>query len=79
MWDLLDIPVVQAILGVTLLLVAIYVGYRVIVALRPSTSKADTSVHDLLNDFEEMQLEGDINAQELRSIKALLGNSQQKR
>ena len=72
MWSLLNHPSTQSVLGVGLVLVTAYLGVQVLRSLRPSISKADTSQTDLAGGFEEMQREGDINAQELRNIKAVL-------
>lgn len=79
MWDLLSQPKVQALLSTLVLLIAMFVAYRIIEALRPSTSKDDTSDLALGRDFEEMQLEGDIDEEELRSIRAVLKKTQEKR
>ena len=79
MWDLLSQPVVQAVLAVAFLLVALMVGYQVLVGLRPSTCKADTSVEELAHNFEEMRHDGEIDDQELRKIKAVLGKTQETR
>ena len=79
MSDFLGQPSVQALLSVAGLLVMVYGAYRVIEALRPSTSKADISDRDLASDFEEMRLEGDIDEEELRSIRAVIGKTQGKR
>lgn len=65
-------PVMQAVIGIGLVFVSAYLGVLVIKSLRPSTPKADTSQTDLAGGFEEMRREGDINAQELRNIKAVL-------
>jgi hypothetical protein len=59
-------------LGIGTVLLIAYFGIRVTNALRPSSIKADTSQTDLARGFEEMQREGDINAHELRNIKAVL-------
>ena len=66
----------QAILALAVLLIAVYVGFLVVMRLRPSTSKADTNVGDLAANFEEMCLEGDIDEAELRQIKTALGKKQ---
>jgi len=79
MWDLLSQTKVQAALGTVSLLLVLFVAYRVIEALRPATSKDDTIDRDLGQDFEEMRLGGDINAEELRSIKAVLEKTHDKR
>lgn len=79
MWDLLSQTKVQAALGTVSLLLVLFVAYRVIEALRPATSKDDTIDRDLGQDFEEMRLGGDINAEELRSIRAVLEKTHDKR
>ncbi len=75
MWDLLNYPTTQAVVGIGLILVVTYFGFQVLAGLRPSIRKADTSETDLVSGFEEMRREGDINAQELRNIKAVLGRN----
>lgn len=72
MWSLWNHPSTQAVLAAGLVLVAAFLGVRVLRSLRPSISKADTSQTSLTGGFEEMQREGDINALELRNIKAVL-------
>lgn len=79
MWDLLSRPAVQALLGLAVVMIAVYFAYRVIMSLRPSDSKADMSDLDLAKDFEEMRLGGDINEEELRSIKTVIGKTQDER
>lgn len=79
MWDLLSQTKVQAALGTASLLLVSFVAYRVIEALRAATSKDDTIDRDLRHDFEEMRLGGDINEEELRSIKAVLEKTHDKR
>jgi len=72
MWALLNHPSTQAAFGIGMVFVIAYFGIRVTKSLRPSTIKADTSQSELARGFEEMRREGDINAQELRNIKAVL-------
>ena len=79
MWELLTIPTVQAAAAVLVMSAAVFVGWQVALALRPATSKADTSVDDLAQNFEEMQLGGDISCEELRTIRAVLGKTQDRR
>jgi uncharacterized membrane protein len=79
MWDLLSQTKVQAALAAASLLLVLFVAYRVIEALRPSTSKDDTIDRDLSQDFEEMRLGGDINEEELRSIRSVLEKTHDKR
>lgn len=73
MWDLLSQPVAQVVLAVAVLMTAVFLAFRVVGHLRPSTHKADTSAGELSKNFEEMQLEGDISEAELRRIKAVIG------
>lgn len=75
MWELLSQPTTRAGLAVAVLLAIFYGCFVVITRLRPSTSKADTNVGDLSENFEEMRLEGDIDDAELRKIKAVLGKT----
>ncbi len=79
MWDLLSQTKVQAALAAASLLIVLFVAYRVIEALRPSISKDDTVDRDLARDFEEMRLGGDIDAEELRSIRAVLEKTHDQR
>ena len=79
MWDLLSQTKVQAALAAATLLILLFVAYRVIEALRPATSKDDTIDRDVARDFEEMRLGGDINEEELRSIRAVLEKTHDKR
>lgn len=79
MWVWLSHPTVQAVLAVAILIAVVYAGIQAVMALRPTTSKADSSVDDLSRNFEEMRFEGDISDEELRSIKAVLGKTQSTR
>ena len=69
----------QAGIAFIVLLVVVYAAFQVIFRLRPSTSISDTSGDNLVQNFEEMQLEGDIDEEELRKIKSVLGKTQDKR
>lgn len=66
----------QAVLGVTVVLVAGYIGYYVVKYIRGATSKDDTSAADLTLNFEEMRREGDISEAEFRTIQSVLGKTQ---
>lgn len=77
MWDLLAQPTVRSIIVVVIVLVVAYIGIQVLFALRPKTSTADINPTGLMTDFEEMQSAGDINEEELRNIRAVLGRNQQ--
>jgi hypothetical protein len=78
MWDLLGHTYVRVVLVSAAVLVVAYAGLRVVLALRPKTSIDDTSPTDLMSDFEEMRSGGDINEEELRNIKAVLGRDRHK-
>ena len=60
MTDLIENTAIQAILGVGFLCVAVYFAYHLILRLRPSTHTDDTSAEELVRNFKEMRLEGDI-------------------
>lgn len=79
MWELLSQRHVQVGLNVLALTAVLVVAYAVIAAIRRSTSTSATDNRDLADDFEEMRLGGDINEEELRTIRAVLEKSQQKR
>ncbi len=79
MWDWLGSPAVQALLAVTTVLAVVYFGLQALIALRPSTSKDVTNAYDLSRNFEEMQLEGDISDEELRTIRSVIGKTQSRR
>lgn len=79
MWDLLNHSALQGVLGLVVLFAAIYIGCRIIMALRPATGKNDTNVYPLAENLEEMLREGDIDEAELRRIRAVLGTSQDTR
>jgi uncharacterized membrane protein len=69
--------VVQAVLGVLGLLVLCSIALYLLARLRDSNTK-DQSLGDLLRkNFEEMRIEGEINDQEYRNIKALLREGEQ--
>lgn len=78
MWDLLAHPTARSILMVVVVLVAAYVAIQLLLALRPKTSIGDINPTELMTDFEEMRSGGDINEEELRNIKAVLGRNQHK-
>ena len=78
MWDLLGHPTVRAVLLIGFVLVVAYIGFQVVFALRPNSSIADTSPTELGSEFEEMRSGGDINEEELRNIKAVLGRDRPK-
>lgn len=79
MWDWVSLPAVQVVVGVVLLLALIYGGLQAILALRPSTSKVDTSDEHLVRNFEEMRLEGGISDEELRNIRSVLGKTRERK
>lgn len=75
--DLWDQPATRALVAVAVLMIAVYVGYQVVMALRHSTHTSDMNADSLTENFEEMMLEGDIDPAELRKIKAVLGKNQE--
>ena len=79
MWELLNQRHFWIALNVLGLATVLIVAYVVIMAIRRLTSTNATDNRPLAQDFEEMRLEGDINEEELRSIRAVLEKSQTKR
>lgn len=76
MWDVLNSLPARAALGVAVVLAVVYVGVRVVEQLRGAISKDDTSDDDLVQNFKEMQREGDISEAEFRTITSVLGKTQ---
>lgn len=72
MWEMLNGSAVRAGLGIGLVMVITYFGFRFTRGLRRSTCKDDTSLTGLTAEFEEMQIEGDISPEELRNIMAVM-------
>lgn len=70
-------PAAAATLAVILVLGIAVVGYYIVRSMRPATRTADTNVESLVENFAEMQREGDITDAELRRIESVLGESQQ--
>ncbi len=65
-----------AVAGIVLVGGVAYLGYVYLKHLRGAISKDDISVADLTQNFEEMRREGDISEAEFRTIKAVIGKSQ---
>lgn len=76
MADFFNQTSVQAVLGVTALLIAIFIGFRVVWSLRPAITKDHTGTEDWVTNFEEMHSVGDISETEFRTIKSVLGKKQ---
>ncbi|MFN7732692.1 MAG: hypothetical protein ACK5OB_12365 [Pirellula sp.] len=72
--DVLSDPVVQSVLGVVILLVISAVALFALSRLRDSNTDNQRPDELLAKNFEEMRSEGDIDEQEFRKIKALLGD-----
>jgi uncharacterized membrane protein len=70
--DLLSSSVVQAVLGILVLLAVSLVAYYILQKLRVSSSEEAGFVDSLQKNFEEMRSGGDINEAEFRKIKASL-------
>lgn len=67
-------PIVQAVLGVVLLLVICAIAVFALSKLRDSNTDNQQTEELLRKNFEEMRTEGDINELEFRKIKALLAD-----
>jgi uncharacterized membrane protein len=73
MLDVLTMPTVQAVLGVTVLCVLIAGGFWFVSIYRDRAINDRLEADDLLSNFEEMHREGDISETEFRTIRASLG------
>jgi uncharacterized membrane protein len=67
-------PIVQAVLGVVLLLVSCAIAFFALSKLRDSNTDNQQTEELLRKNFEEMRIEGDIDELEFRKIKALLAD-----
>jgi uncharacterized membrane protein len=65
-------PVVQAILGILILLIISIVAYYTLLKLRGSSMDNTDSLELIRKNFEEMRSEGDISEAEYRRINASL-------
>ena len=77
MQEFLTLPAVMAVLGVSILLVVLAVGYYLVRRFRDRTDDDRQTASDLLTNFREMRQEGDISEAEFRTIKTVLGRKLQ--
>jgi len=66
----------QLVLGLAILALLVAVSYFVLRRLRGSAVGNDDTPLELLTNFREMKLQGDISDKEFRTIKALLNEKQ---
>ncbi len=68
----------QAIFATLILLAVVFFGIRVVMLLRPATTKdqtdniGDTCASDLTRNLEELRISNDISEAEFRTIKSVL-------
>ena len=72
MLDFFQQTTFRAMLAGVFLMGAVYVAFHLISVLRHAIRTDDTNDRNLAEEFEEMRLSGDIEEEELRSIKAVL-------
>jgi hypothetical protein len=74
MWEFLSQPAVRVILSVLAVMLVSCLGYFLLERLRDSSKKGHSASTDLLTNFEEMRLQGDISDAEFRNIRSVLGS-----
>jgi uncharacterized membrane protein len=72
-FEFLTTPVVQSVLWLTVLAVALVVGYAIVKRFRDEIDDDRVSASELLTNFREMNREGDITDAEFRTIRTALG------
>lgn len=63
----------QAVIWTTVLLVLLMVAYYVVTRLRSRSGEDSLSANEMLTNFRELHYGGEINADEFRTIKTVLG------
>jgi uncharacterized membrane protein len=64
---------IQAILGIGILIGLVIVGTLIVQSFRGGAAEKGTSANELLGKFQEMRSRGDINDADYRKIKSVLG------
>lgn len=77
MSDILSSSVVQAVLGILVLMVLVAIGYQVVLKLRDSASNSSAEPDSLLSNFAEMRFGGGISDAEFRTIRSVLERKSQ--
>jgi uncharacterized membrane protein len=72
MWNILSQPSVRAILGISVVLFVCWLGFLLVARLRDFSKQDRLQSPDLLTNFKEMHLEGDISEAEFRRIRAVM-------
>lgn len=77
MQEFLTTSTAKVLLWMSVLLVLVVVGYYLVRRFRDRTDEDQQTASDLLTNFREMHLEGDISEAEFRTIKTVLGRKLQ--
>jgi uncharacterized membrane protein len=77
MQDFLTTPATMAVLWVAVLMIMMAAGYYLVRRFRDRTDDDRPTASELLTNFREMHLEGDISETEFRTIKTVLGRKLQ--
>jgi uncharacterized membrane protein len=77
MQDFLTTPATMAVLWVAVLMILMAAGYYLVRRFRDRTDDDRQTASELLTNFREMHLEGDISETEFRTIKTVLGRKLQ--
>ncbi len=65
---------IQAILGISVLIGLVIVGVFIVQSFRGGTADKGSSANELLANFQEMRSRGDIDDADYRKIKSVLGD-----
>ena len=74
MWEFLATPEARAIILVWVFLLLSIVGFYVVMRFRNYNEDDTPKANELLTNFREMHLEGDIDEEEFRNIKTQLSD-----
>ncbi len=77
MQDFLTTPATMAVLWLAVLMIMMAAGYYLVRRFRDRTDDDRQTASELLTNFREMHLEGDISETEFRTIKTVLGRKLQ--
>jgi uncharacterized membrane protein len=71
--EFLGTPAAQTVVWLTVLVIAVVVGYAVVKRFRDEIDDDRLTANELLTNFREMNREGDISDAEFRTIRTALG------
>lgn len=72
MWEFLSRPAAQVVVWMAALLVLLAISFYVLRSFRGSFDEDDQGPEELLDNFREMHMEGDISEREFRQVKQVI-------